>query len=109
MKRMGMVVGIIPDKIAIYRSLHEAVWPEVLEQLKLANIRNYSIFLLEPENLLFGYWEYHGTNFDADMARIANDPTTLEWWKLTDHCQQRLISAKPNEQWAMMPRVFGTE
>ena len=28
--------------------------------LSAANIHNYSIYLREPENLLFGYWEYTG-------------------------------------------------
>ena len=67
MQRMGMVIGIEPDRIAEYKRLHTAVWPAVLARLALANIRNYSIFLREPENLLFGCWEYHGSDYEADM------------------------------------------
>ncbi len=52
MQRMGMVIGIKPDKIEEYRHLHAAVWPQVLARITHSNIRNYTIFLREPENLL---------------------------------------------------------
>lgn len=76
MQRMGMVIGVKPEMIAEYKRLHAAVWPEVLALISDSNIRNYTIFLREPENLLFGYWEYHGTDFSADMAKIAASPRT---------------------------------
>ena len=47
------------------------MWPEILDLISDCNITNYSIFLKEPENLLFGYWEYTGSDFDADMAKMA--------------------------------------
>lgn len=106
MKRMGMMIGIRPEKIDEYKRLHAAVWPDILAQIRDSNIRNYTIFLREPENLLFGYWEYHGTDFDADMARMAHDPRTQEWWKLTDPCQSPLRSRSDGEQWSMMQEVF---
>ena len=106
MKRMGMMIGIRPEKIDEYKRLHAAVWPDILKQIRDSNIRNYSIFLREPENLLFGYWEYHGTDFAADMARMADDPRTQEWWKLTDPCQTPLSSRSDAEQWSMMEEVF---
>jgi len=59
MQRMGMVIGLKPEKIEDYKRLHADVWPSVLNQIAESNIRNFSIFLKEPENLLFGYWEYH--------------------------------------------------
>ena len=46
------------------------------------NIRNYTIFLKEPENLMFAYFEYHGTDFAADAAKMAADPKTQEWWSI---------------------------
>ena len=68
MKRMGMVIGVKPERIAEYKSLHAAVWPDVLAMISACNIRNYTIFLREPENLLFAVWDYHGSNFAADAA-----------------------------------------
>ena len=106
MHRMAMLIGIAPERISEYKALHAAVWPSVLERLAAAQVRNYSIFLREPENLLFGYWEYHGSDFDADMARVAADPHTQEWWKLCGPCQVPLATRQAGEHWAFMPQVF---
>ena len=106
MQRMGMVIGLNADKVAEYRELHANVWPRVLKMITACNIRNYSIFLKEPENLLFGYWEYHGEDFEADAARMAADPETQLWWDVCMPCQAPLDTRKDGEWWAMMEDVF---
>lgn len=106
MQRMAWVIGIKGDKIAEYKQLHAAAWPQVLQMISACNIKNYSIFLREPENLLFGVFDYHGSDFDADSARMAADDATQKWWQLTDPCQDVLKSARPGEQWAPMEEVF---
>ena len=106
MQRMGMVIGIDPASIVEYKALHAAVWPQVLATLTAANIRNYTIFLREPENLLFSYWEYYGKNFEADMAHIAEDRTTQKWWSVCSPCQLPLASRADGEHWATMEAVF---
>jgi L-rhamnose mutarotase len=106
MQRMGMVIGLKPEKIAEYKRLHADAWPDILDMISKCNIRNYSIFLKEPENLLFGYWEYHGTDFDADAAKMAADPRTQEWWDVCTPCQTPLETRKDGEWWAMMEEVF---
>lgn len=109
MKRMGMVTKIRPEKIEEYKRLHANAWPEVLATISKAKIRNYTIFLREPENLLFGYWEYHGDDFEANTAKIAADPKTQEWWTYTDPCQTPMASQEGGEQWSMMEEVFHTD
>lgn len=109
MKRMGMLVGLKPDRIAEYRKLHAAVWPEILDKIRECNIRNYSIFLREPENLLFAYWEYVGNDFAADMRQMAADPHTQRWWKICMPCQEPLESRGDDEWWAMMEEVFHSD
>jgi L-rhamnose mutarotase len=106
MQKMGMVIGIDPLRIADYKALHADAWPEVLARLREAHVHNYSIFLREPENLLFGYWEYHGSDFAADMAHVAADPETQKWWRLCAPCQLPLPSRDDGEHWAMMQQVF---
>jgi L-rhamnose mutarotase len=101
-----MVIRVAPQRLEEYRRLHAQVWPEVIERLRLSNVRNYSIFLREPEGLLFGVWEYHGGDFKADMQAIASDPATQKWWLLTDPCQIPLDSRAPGEHWASMDEVF---
>jgi L-rhamnose mutarotase len=39
------------------------------------------------------------------MAKMAADPATQEWWKLTDPCQQSLADRAPDEWWADMKEV----
>ena len=106
MQRMGSVIGIRPEKIATYKELHAAAWPGVLDRLSKSNIRNFSIYLKQPENLLFSYFEYHGSDFAADSAAIAADPVTRDWWTHTDPCQQPLETRKEGEWWAAMEEVF---
>jgi L-rhamnose mutarotase len=106
MQRMGMVIGLKAEKVAEYKQLHAAVWPEILEMISQCNIRNYSIYLKEPENLLFGYWEYHGSDFAADAAKMAADPKTQEWWAVCMPCQEPLDTRKEGDWWAMMEEVF---
>jgi L-rhamnose mutarotase len=109
MKRYGQVIGLQPDKIDEYKRLHAAVWPDVLKMIGECNIRNYSIFLKEPENLMFAYFEYHGTDFDSDMAKMAADPTTQKWWSVCMPCQKPLETRKDGEWWAGMEEVFHTD
>src|SRR5579871_6775464 len=108
MRRMGACNRLRPEKIAEYKTLHADTWPGVLATIAACNIRNYSIFLREPENLLFAYWEYHGEDFEADMRKMAADPTTRRWWTLTDPCQEPLASLTRGENWAPMDEVFYT-
>ena len=87
MKRYGRVIGLKPEVIAEYKRIHAAVWPSVLEQISRSNMRNYTIFLKEPENLLFAYFEYVGTDYEADMKKMAADAETQRWWELCIPCQ----------------------
>jgi L-rhamnose mutarotase len=109
MKRYGLVIGLNEEKKAEYIRLHAAVWPGVLKTIAECNIHNYSIFLKEPENLMFAYYEYHGVDYEADMAKMAADPVTQDWWKICIPCQDPLATRKDGEWWAGMTEVFHTE
>ena len=109
MQRMGQVLSLKPSAVAEYNRLHAAVWPEVLQVIHDAHIRNYSIFLKEPENLLFAYWEYHGIDFDADAKAMLEHPAMKRWWKVCTPLQEPLASRKPGEWWAAMQPVFFTD
>ena len=106
MQRMGMVIGLRPQKVDAYKALHATPWPEMDAALKATHIGNYSIYLRQPENLLFAYWEYSGTDFGADMARLGALPVTQRWLSLTDACQQPLSTAANGEWWSFLPEVY---
>jgi predicted TIM-barrel fold metal-dependent hydrolase/L-rhamnose mutarotase len=105
-RRYGRLLGLKPEAIAEYRRVHEAVWPLVLKQIKDSNISNYSIYLREPENLLFAYYEYTGDDHDGDMARMAADPATQKWWDLCMPMQQPLPTVSKDDWWGSMAEVF---
>lgn len=106
MQRMGHVIGLNAEKIEEYKRLHADVWPGVLKTISECNIKNYSIYLKEPESLLFAYYEYHGTDYAADMAKMAADPETQKWWSVCEPCQKPLDTRKQGEWWAKMEEVF---
>ena len=102
--RHGSVVNLRPECQEQYRALHADVWPDVLRQIRESNLRNYTIFL--RDGMLFSYFEYVGEDLEADLAAMAADPRTQEWWSLTDPCQQPVDTAAPGELWAPLEEVF---
>ncbi len=107
MKRYGMVIKVRPEKLDEYKRLHADPWPDVLKMIEKCNIRNYSIYL--KDGYLFSYFEYVGDDYAGDMAKMAADPVTRDWWKLTDPCQEPLPSRQTGEWWASMEEVFHTD
>ena len=110
--RYGMVTGLRPEKIDQYKKLHASPWPEVQKRISECNIHNYSIYLQKIENqyFLFSYFEYTGSDFDADMKKMAADSMTQKWWKETDPCQLPLKEALAKHQiWTSMEEVFHQE
>jgi len=104
-----MVIEVKREKIEEYKRLHAAAWPDVLKMITACNIRNYSIYLGEVTPgrfVLFSYFEYVGSDFAADMAKMAADPTTQRWWAVCKPCQQPLDTRAEGEWWMNLPEVF---
>ncbi|MBM4042118.1 MAG: L-rhamnose mutarotase [Planctomycetes bacterium] len=104
MQRFGMVIKVKPEKLEEYKRLHAAAWPGVLRMIGECNIRNYSIY--HKDGWLFSYFEYHGSDFEADMAKMAADPTTQQWWAVCKPCHEPLPTRAQGEWWANMEEVF---
>jgi len=108
-QRIGQIVRLRPEAVTRYLELHASVWPDVLRTIQACRITNYSIFLREPELLLFAYFEYVGDDFESDQARMAADPVTQEWWTITMPLQQPLDGLAEGEWWAPAREVFHTD
>lgn len=106
-RRFGSVLRVRPERFEEYRRAHAAVWPEILAMITACHIRNYSIY--HKDGWLFSYFEYHGTDFAADMARMAADPHTQRWWAWMEPMQEPLATRAPGEWWARMEEVFHHE
>lgn len=108
-QRYGAVVGVKPGQVARYQALHAAVWPEVLAVIQACHIQNYSIYLrrlADGQPYLFSYFEYAGTDFAADLARLAAAPVTQRWWAECVPCLELLPDRGPGEIWSPMTEVF---
>jgi len=107
MQRYAQLIRVRPEKLDEYKRLHAAVWPKVLEQIRNSNMRNYSIYY--KDGLLFAYFEYIGDDFEGDMAAMAADPVTQDWWAVCKPCQEPLETRAPGEWWTDMEEVFHTD
>src|SRR6266567_4508726 len=74
-ERRGFVLRVKPDGIAEYVEAHRHVWPELLEALRAAGIRNYSIF--RSGNQMFGYFE--ADDLAAAEAYLARQEISARW------------------------------
>jgi len=108
-KRYGAVIGLREERIEHYRRLHASVWDGVLAMIRQCHIHNYSIYLRrlpDGQYYLFSYFEYTGQDFEADLAKMAADPVTQEWWKVCMPCQIPFEDRSNGEWWAGMEEVF---
>lgn len=104
MQRFGQVIGIKKEHLEEYSRLHADVWPGVLKKIEECNIRNYSIY--HYGDLLFAYMEYHGDDFEADMAKMAADETTQKWWDICMPMQNPVPDRAEGEWWKTLDEVF---
>jgi L-rhamnose mutarotase len=106
MKRFGQVIKLKPEGAAEYARLHqkENIFPGVNEMIKKCNISNYSIYVMD--NLLFAYFEYVGVDFEADMNKMAADPSTQKWWAAVKPLMQPIENIQPGEFWANMKEIY---
>jgi len=104
MSRHGQVIRLKPGKLEDYRKYHAKAWPGVLDMIARCNIHNYSIF--HKDGTLYAFFEYTGTDFDADMKRMAADPETQRWWDIMKPMQEAVATRADGEWWAEMEEVF---
>ena len=105
MKRIGMVIKLRPECVEEYVQLHSKENPGVRDLLNKYHLRNFSIFLHQIGNewFEFGYYEYDGNDFTADMTALANEPQNQLWLEI---CNPMQIPLDGEKSWAMMEQVF---
>ena len=105
-KRIGMVIKVKADRLDEYLKLHSDNEPGVRDLLSKYNMRNFSIFMTQLEDgnyYEFGYWEYWGNDFDADMAAMEKEPRNKEWLAMCDPMQIPLPGEKG---WREMDHIY---
>ena len=76
MPRYCLLGHVDPTRLEEYREAHRAVWPELLEALRDAGWRNYSLFLRD-DGLLIGYVE--ADDLQAAQAAMAATEVNARW------------------------------
>lgn len=74
--RICFHLRVRPDRIEEYKRLHTHVWPEMLDALTAAGIRNYSIFMWKDGHE-FGFLECD--DWHATRRVLATNPTVARW------------------------------
>lgn len=76
MQRVCFVLRIRREKIDEYRERHASVWPAMLDALRDAGWKNYSLFL-QADGLLIGYFETE--DFKAALQQMQAAPINAKW------------------------------
>lgn len=103
-RRFGMLARLRPERREEYLELHRAVWPEVEATITACGIRNFTIFV--HGDVLVGYYEYVGDDFEADQARMAEDPVTQRWWARTGPCQLPFDAGSDAPNWVVVDEAW---
>jgi L-rhamnose mutarotase len=77
MKRVAFKMKLLKGQEVEYKRRHDALWPELQELLKSKGISNYSIFLDEKTDDLFGVFEIDN---QKALDELPNSPIMKKWW-----------------------------
>ncbi|CAN5321606.1 L-fucose mutarotase [soil metagenome] len=94
-----------PKLIEEYEAYHKKVWPEIVDSIKNAGIKQMQIYRIG--NRLFMIME---AKDDFSLMKKSHadavNPKVQEWEKLMWNYQQALPNAKPGEKWVLMKKIF---
>ena len=77
MKRFGFKMKLKPGFKDEYIKRHNAIWPELAALIKSTGVSDYSIFLDEETNILFGVQKQGGEQSSQDLGE---NPIVQRWW-----------------------------
>ena len=104
MPRYCLVGHVDPNRLDEYREVHRAVWPELLEALRDAGWRNYSLFLRD-DGLLIGYAE--ADDLAQAQQQVAQTEVNARWQQAMGDLF--VSEGAPDEAWEIVPEVFNLE
>jgi len=91
-QRSAFVLEVRPDRIEEYVEAHRNVWPEMLDALRAAGIRNYTIF--RRDNEMFGYFE--SDDLEAAGRYLAAQDVNARWQDaMAELLEERVPDAGP--------------
>jgi L-rhamnose mutarotase len=101
-ERRGFVLRVKPEQVDEYVAAHRDVWPEMLEALSAAGIRNYTIF--RAENEMFGYFE--ADDLERAERYLAAQDVSARW---QDAMAELLVDRVPEGGPPPLEEIFRLE
>ena len=98
-QRSAFVLRVQPERIDDYLEAHRNVWPEMLDALRGAGIRNYTIF--RSGNDVFGYFE--SDDLERAAAYMAAQEVSTRW---QDAMAELLEERVPDEGPPPLEEIF---
>ena len=77
MQRVAFKMKLFKDKEDEYKKRHDEIWSELKDLLKQTGIKDYSIFVDEETNILFGYLTITDKTKLDDLPK---EPIMQKWW-----------------------------
>ena len=77
MTRIAFKMQLFKGKEAEYKKRHDEIWPELQQLLKDAGISEYSIFLDNTSNSLFGVLQIEN---ETKLDELPSYPIMQRWW-----------------------------
>ena len=103
MQRVGFLIQVRQEKLEEYKRIHAEVWPDLLDELRAAGMRNYSLWL-RPDGLEFGYLECD--DWDAACRYLDASEVHSRW----QEAMQEFLLTPPGSQGGqpiqMLEQVF---
>jgi len=91
-QRSAFILQVPPERIEDYVHAHRHVWPEMLDALRGAGIRNYTIF--RHGNQMFGYFE--SDDLEAAARYLAEQEVSERWQDaMAELLEQRVPDSGP--------------
>lgn len=101
MARIAFRMQVKPGKLEEYIAHHRAVWPELLDDLRAAGYRDYSIF--HDGNDLFAVLECD--DWEAANARLAGSDANRRWQAFMHDYLEQQVDAETGPT-RLMPEIF---
>lgn len=107
MKKYCLLLDLKNDETLIkeYEAYHQAIWPEVLQSIKDAGIKEMEIYRT-GNRLCMRILAEDSFSFENKAAKDAANRKVQEWETLMWKYQQALPAANPGEKWIIMEKIF---